>query len=162
MLPVPAQRAGSRTIVVNIGAGNVPEVAGGLGLSARVWSCDQKPDPGERRGRASCGACRGRDGLGYERLRPEAKRLLAIPGVTAVVAGCRNRLGGMNAGLAGAALAACGRRLVVGDDGGAGDDLAGCMAEVLASLCGRRPARDRAGTALGLPGKAEVGVLRRP
>jgi predicted site-specific integrase-resolvase len=71
--------------------------------------------------------------------------------VTIVVAGCGERLGRVNA-----VLAAHGCRLVVGDDGGAGDDLAGGVVVVLACLCvcrcGRRPARDRAEKALEAAG----------
>ncbi len=47
-LPVPAQRVGPRTILVNVGANAVPEAIGGLGLYARVSSHDQKDDPSAR------------------------------------------------------------------------------------------------------------------
>ena len=43
-LPVPAQRVGPRTILVNIDANARPEAIGGLGLYARVSSHDQKTD----------------------------------------------------------------------------------------------------------------------
>jgi putative resolvase len=43
-LPVPAQRVGPRTILVDIGANTAPETVGGLGLYARVSSHDQKDD----------------------------------------------------------------------------------------------------------------------
>lgn len=43
-LPVPAQRVGPRTILVNIEANTAPETVGGVGLYARVSSHDQKDD----------------------------------------------------------------------------------------------------------------------
>jgi len=43
-LPVPAQRVGPRTILVNVGASTAPRALGGLGLYARVSSHDQKGD----------------------------------------------------------------------------------------------------------------------
>ncbi|GAA3837492.1 hypothetical protein GCM10022206_89580 [Streptomyces chiangmaiensis] len=43
-LPVPAQRVGPRTILVNIDAAAAPEAVGGLGLYARVSSHDQEAD----------------------------------------------------------------------------------------------------------------------
>ena len=60
----------------------------------------------------------------------------------------RDRLGRMNTELAGAALTAQGRRLVVLGDGEVTDDLVRDMTGVLTSfparLYGRRPARNRA------------------
>jgi putative resolvase len=59
----------------------------------------------------------------------------------------------MNSELAGAALAAYGRRLVVVDDGEVTGDLVRDMIEVLMSFCarlyGRRAARNRALMAVG-------------
>ena len=70
-----------------------------------------------------------------------------------VVVEHRDRLGRMNTELAGAALAADGRRLVVVDDGEVTDDLVRDMIGVLTSFCarlyGRRPARNRALKAVG-------------
>ncbi|MFF3516041.1 IS607 family transposase, partial [Streptomyces sp. NPDC002573] len=43
-LPVPAERVGPRTILVNIDANTSPSMTGGVGLYARVSSHDQKPD----------------------------------------------------------------------------------------------------------------------
>ncbi|MDQ0714762.1 hypothetical protein QFZ55_004214 [Streptomyces luteogriseus] len=48
MLPVPAQRVGPRTILVNIDANTTPGAIGGLGLYARVSSHDQRPPPHPR------------------------------------------------------------------------------------------------------------------
>jgi putative resolvase len=65
-----------------------------------------------------------------------------------VVVEHRDRLGRMNTELAGAALAAHGRRLVVLDDGEVTGDLVRDMIEVLTSFCarlyGRRAAGNRA------------------
>jgi putative resolvase len=76
------------------------------------------------------------------------RRLLARPGVEAVVAGHRDRLGQMNTELAGAALSAHGRRLVVITAGEVGDDLVRYVAQVLRLFCarwyGRRSTRNRA------------------
>jgi putative resolvase len=81
-------------------------------------------------------------------LRAKVRRLLADPGVTAVVVEHRDRLGRMNTGLVESALAAHGRRLVVLDDCEVDDDLVRDMVEVLTSCCarlyGRRCARNRA------------------
>jgi putative resolvase len=85
--------------------------------------------------------------------RAKARRLLADPAVTVVVAGHRDRLGRMNTGLAESALAASGRRMVVVDDGEVTDDLVRDMVEVLTWFCarlyGRRSARNRALKAVG-------------
>jgi hypothetical protein len=43
-LPVPVERVGPRTILVNIEANSSPSVTGGVGLYARVSSHDQKAD----------------------------------------------------------------------------------------------------------------------
>ncbi|MFD7446543.1 recombinase family protein, partial [Streptomyces sp. NPDC059909] len=43
-LPVPAERVGPRTILVNVEANSLPAVTGGVGLYARVSSHDQKSD----------------------------------------------------------------------------------------------------------------------
>jgi putative resolvase len=80
--------------------------------------------------------------------RAKARRLLADPKVRTVVAGHRDRLGRVNTELAGAALSASGRRLVVLDPAELADDLVRDMTGVLASFCarlhGRRSARSRA------------------
>ena len=92
-------------------------------------------------------------GSGVDGSRAKARRLLADPAVTVVVAGHRDRLGRVNTELAEAALSAHNRRLVVLDDSEVADDLGGDSAEVLTSLCvrlyGRRSARNRALKALG-------------
>ncbi|GAA0401536.1 IS607 family transposase [Streptomyces luteireticuli] len=160
-LPVPAQRVGPRTILVNIEANAAPEAVGGLGLYARVSSRDQKADLERQVARlirwaAGTGHRVVRveleTGSGMNGSRPKARRLLADSDVTTVVVEHRDRLGRMNVELVEAALSATGRRLVVLDEGEAEDDLVRDMAEVLTSFCarlyGRRSAKNRAKKAL--------------
>jgi putative resolvase len=160
-LPVPAQRVGPRTILVNVGANAAPEAIGGLGLYARVCSHDQKDDlerqvarltrwaatAGHRVVRVESEIVSGMNGA-----RSKAKRLLADPAVTTVVVEHKDRLGRMNVELVEAALSATGRRLAVLDDGEVEDDLVRDIVEVLTWLCarlyGRRSAKNRARKAL--------------
>ncbi|MGW2520380.1 IS607 family transposase [Streptomyces sp. NPDC001617] len=129
-LPVPAQRVGPRTILVNIDANTTTEAIGGLGLYARVSSHDQKTDlerqvarllawavkTGHRVVRVEAEIASGMNGC-----RSKARRLLADPNVTCVVVEHQDRLGRMNVELVEAALSATGRRLLVLDDGEAGE-----------------------------------------
>ena len=160
-LPVPAQRVGPRTILVNVGVNTVPEAIGGLGLYARVSSHDQKTDLERQVARLSQWAAQAGHRVvrveaeiasGMNGARPKAKRLLADPDVTTVVVEHKDRLGRMNTELVEAALCAHGRRLVVLDDGEVEDDLVRDMVEVLTSFCarlyGRRSAKNRARKAL--------------
>lgn len=160
-LPVPAQRVGPRTILVNIEAATAPEVTGGIGLYARVSSRDQKADLERQVARLTHWAAAAGErvvrveseiGSGVNGSRSKAKRLLADSAVTCVVMERRDRLGCMNVELVEAALSASGRRLVVLDDGEVEDDLVRDMAEVLTSFCarlyGRRSAKNRAHKAL--------------
>ncbi|MFJ8107449.1 IS607 family transposase [Streptomyces sp. NPDC096132] len=161
MLPVPAQRVGPRTILVNVGVNAVPEAIGGLGLYARVSSRDQKTDLERQVARLSQWAAQAGHRVvrveaeiasGMNGARPKAKRLLADPDVTTVVVEHKDRLGRMDTELVEAALSAHGRRLVVLDDGEVEDDLVRDMVEVLTSFCarlyGRRSAKNRARKAL--------------
>lgn len=160
-LPVPAQRVGPRTILVNIDANTAPEAVGGLGLYARVSSHEQKSDLERQVARLSEWAARTGNKVvrveseiasGMNGARSKAKRLLADPAVTTVVVEHKDRLGRMNVELVEAALSATGRRLVVLDDGEVEDDLVRDMVEVLTSFCarlyGRRSAKNRARKAL--------------
>ncbi|MCC9306215.1 IS607 family transposase [Kitasatospora sp. RB6PN24] len=164
-LPVPAQRVGPRTILVNIEANAAPEVVGGLGLYARVSSHDQKADLERQLARLVAWAAtaghrvvraESEIGSGMNGARSKAKRLLADPDVTTVVVEHRDRLGRMNVELIEAALSAMGRRLVVLDEGEAEDDLVQDMVDVLTSFCarlyGRRSAKNRARKALEAAG----------
>lgn len=160
-LPVPAQRVGPRTILVNVDANTAPEAAGGLGLYARVSSHDQKTDLGRQTARLAEWATKAGHrivrveaeiGSGVNGGRSKARRLLADSEVTTIVVEHKDRLGRMNVELIEAALAAHGRRLVVLDDGEVEDDLVRDMVEVLTSFCarlyGRRSAKNRARKAL--------------
>jgi putative resolvase len=160
-LPVPAQRVGPRTILVNIETNTAPEAVGGLGLYARVSSHDQKDDLERQLARLSAWAAKAGGTVvrveseiasGMNGARSKAKRLLADPAVTTVVVEHKDRLGRMNVELVEAALSASGRRLLVLDEGEVEDDLVGDMVEVLTSLCarlyGRRSAKNRARKAL--------------
>jgi putative resolvase len=160
-LPVPAQRVGPRTILVNVDANTTPQAAGGVGLYARVSSHDQKADLERQVARLSAWAAKAGHRVvrveseiasGMDGARSKARRLLADPDVTCVVVERKDRLGRMNVELAEAALSAHGRRLVVLDDGEVEADLVRDMMEVLTSLCarlyGRRSAKSRARAAL--------------
>lgn len=160
-LPVPAERVGPRTILVNIEANSSPSVTGGVGLYARVSSHDQKLDLARQSVRLSEWAAKAGHRVvriesevasGMNGSRTKARRLLADPDVTTVVVEHKDRLGRMNVELVEAALSATGRRLVVLDDGEVEDDLVRDMVEVLTSLCarlyGRRSAKNRAKKAL--------------
>ncbi|MET8208860.1 IS607 family transposase [Streptomyces sp. NPDC005373] len=160
-LPVPAQRVGPRTILVNIETTTAPEAVGGLGLYARVSSHDQKGDLERQLARLSAWAAKAGGKVvrveseiasGMNGARSKARRLLADPRVTAVVVEHKDRLGRMNIELVEAALSASGRRLIVLDGGEIADDLVRDMADVLTSFCarlyGRRSAKNRARKAL--------------
>lgn len=156
-MPVPAERVGPRTILVNIDANTSPLVSEGVGLYARVSSRDQKADLERQTVRLSAWAAKAGHqvvrveseiGSGMNGCRMKARRLLADPKVTCVVVEHKDRLGRMNVELVEAALSATGRRLVVLDDGEVEDDLVRDMVEVLTSFCarlyGRRCAKNRA------------------
>lgn len=160
-LPVPAERVGPRTILVNIEANSSPSATGGLGLYARVSSRDQQADLERQAARLSQWAATAGHRVvrieseiasGMNGGRAKARRLLSDPGVTTVVVEHRDRLGRMNTELIEAALSATGRRLVVLDEGEAEDDLVQDIVDVLTSFCarlyGRRSARNRAEKAL--------------
>ncbi|MGW1543788.1 IS607 family transposase, partial [Streptomyces sp. NPDC002309] len=125
-LPVPAQRVGPRTILVNVESNAAPEAVGGLGLYARVWSHDQKADLERQVARLSAWAATAGHRVvrveseiasGMNGARTKARRLLADPNVTCVVVERKDRLGLMNVELVEAALSATGRRLIVLDEG---------------------------------------------
>ncbi len=159
-LPVPAERVGPRTILVNVEK-TEPASGCGVGLYARVSSHDQKADLDRQVARLSEWAAKAgvlvahveaEVGSGVNGSRRKVRRLLSDPEVTTVVVEHRDRLGCMNTELVEAALAATGRRLVVVDDGEVEDDLVRDMVEVLTSFCarlyGKRSARNRAEKAL--------------
>ncbi|HCA86450.1 MAG TPA: IS607 family transposase [Streptomyces sp.] len=160
-LPVPAERVGPRTILVNMDANISPSVTGGVGLYARVSSHDQKADLERQAARLSKWAAQAGHRVvrieseiasGVNGGRTKVRRLLADPKVTTVVVEHKDRLGRMNVELVEAALSATGRRLVVLDEGEVDDDLVRDIVEVLTSFCarlyGRRSAKNRAQKAL--------------
>ena len=160
-LPVPAERVGPRTILVNIEANTVPRTTEGVGLYARVCSHEEKADLERQIARLVEWAAKAGHrvvrveseiGSGVDGGRSKARRLLADPEVTVVVVEHKDRLGRMNVELVEAALSAAGRRLVVLDEGGVEDDLVRDMVEILTSFCarlyGRRSADNRARKAL--------------
>jgi putative resolvase len=159
-LPVPAERVGPRTILVNIEANTAPQKTEGVGLYARVSSHDQKTDLERQTARLVEWATKAGHrvvrqseiGSGMNGGRSKARRLLADPAVTVVVVEHKDRLGRVNVELVEAALSATGRRLVVLDQGEVKDDLVRDMVEILTSFCarlyGRRSANDRARKAL--------------
>ena len=160
-LPVPSERVGPRTILVNIEANSAPSVTGGVGVYARVSSHDQKSDLERQVARLSEWAARAGHRVvrieseiasGMNGGRTKARRLLADPAVTSVVVEHKDRLGRINVELVEAALSAHGRRLVVLDEGEVEDDLVRDMIEILTSFCarlyGRRSAKNRAKKAL--------------
>ncbi|MFF5212627.1 IS607 family transposase [Streptosporangium sp. NPDC000396] len=169
-LPVPAERVGPRTILVNIEANTAPQKTEGIGLYARVSSQDQKSDLERQTTRLMEWAAQGGHrvvrveseiGSGTNGDRSKAKRLLADPAVTVIAVEHKDRLGQVNVELVEAALSATGRRLVVLDDGEVEDDLVRDMAEMLTSFCarlyGRRSAKNRAQKALKALKAAEHG-----
>jgi putative resolvase len=157
-LPVPARKAGHLIVVSPQTAAETAPKTEGAGLYPRVSWHDQRSDLDGQGARLSAWTANaGRPavraeaeaGSGMNGSRPKVRRLLADPAVTVVVAGHRDRLGRTGTELAAAALSAHHRRLVVPG----GSDVTGDLVEVLtwfcARCCGRRPARNRAGKALG-------------
>ena len=160
-LPVPAERVGPRTILVNIEANTAPQKTEGIGLYARVSSHDQRSDLERQTARlvewaAQAGhrvvRVESEIGSGMNGGRSKARRLLADPQVTTVVVEHKDRLGRMNVELVEAALSASGRRLVLLEEGEVDDDLVRDMVEIWTSFCarlyGRRSAKNRARKAL--------------
>ncbi len=165
-LPVPAQRVGPRTILVNMESNTTPGQVGGVGLYARVSSHDQKVDLERQVARLSAWAVKAGHRVvrveseiasGMDGSRTKARRLLSDPDVTCVVVEHKDRLGRMNVELVEAALSGTGRRLVVLDDGETEDDLVRDMVEVLTWFCarlyGRRSAKMRAMKAMEAAGR---------
>ncbi len=167
-LPVPAERVGPRTVLVNIDAAMAPPAVG-LGLYARVSSHDQRSDLERQLARLTEWAAKAGQlvvrvesevGSGMNGHRPKLRRLLSDPKVTTVVVEHRDRLARMNAELVEASLLAHGRQLVVLDEGEVEEDLDRDVVEVLTSFCsrlyGKRSARKRALKALNCA-KHDVG-----
>ena len=99
-------------------------------------------------------------GSGLNGERPKPRRVLSGPGAAVIVVEHRGRTARFGVGHRAAALAAHGRRLVVGGPGGTADDVVRGMIEVLASRCAwlsdRCGARDRAMHAVSAAANAEL------
>ncbi|MEU5425350.1 IS607 family transposase [Streptomyces olivoreticuli] len=111
-LPVPAERVGTRTILVNIDAYTSPSVTGGVGLYARVSSHVQTSDLARQAARLSEWAAKAGHQVvrveseiasGMNGARTKARQLSADPAVTTVVVEHKDRLGRMNVELVAAA-----------------------------------------------------------
>ena len=157
MLPIPSEQLPTGTILVH-----PPQVrTDAVALYARVSSADQKDDLERQLGRLSQYASKERlpviraiaeIGSGLNGHRAKIMRLLADPEIKTVVVEHRDRLARFGSEYIEAALAACGRKLVVVDQTEMKDDLVQDMIAVLTSFCarlyGRRAARKRAAKAL--------------
>jgi putative resolvase len=155
-LPVPARKA-ARLILLSPGTAAGPSGQDAAGPYARMSSHDRKAGLDRQVARLSAWAApagvpvarvEAEVGSGMSGMRAKGRRLLADLEVTVVVVEHRDRLGRMNTGRAGAALAADGRRLAVVDDGEVTDDLGRDMVEVLTWFCACTAAGRRGNRAL--------------
>jgi predicted site-specific integrase-resolvase len=132
-----------------------------VAIYARVSSADQKADLERQLGRLAEFASRERlmvvrsvseIGSGLNGHRAKIMRLLSDPAVQTIVVEHRDRLARFGSEYIEAALAACGRKLVVVDQTEMKADLVQDMVDVLTSFCarlyGRRAAKNRAAKAL--------------
>jgi putative resolvase len=157
-LPVPVEQLPTGTIIVH-----PPKVASSesVAIYARVWRADQKADLERQLGRLADYASRERltvirsvseIGPGLNGHRAKIMRLLSDPGVQTIIVEHRDRLARFGCEYIEAALAACGRKLIVVDQTEMKDDLVEDMVDVLTSFCarlyGRRAAKQRAAKAL--------------
>src|SRR5262249_997000 len=152
-LPIAAEQLPTGTVIVH--PPKAPTVES-VAIGARVSSADQKGDLERQLGRLAEYASpdghplRVRCGLnGY---RAKIMRLLSDPAVQTIVVEHRDRLARFGSESIEAALAACGRKLVVVDETEMKDDLVQDMVDVLTWFCarlyGRRTAKNRAAKAL--------------
>ena len=157
-LPVPAEQLPTGTVIVHPPtAAAVDAVA----IYARVSRADQKADLERQLGRLAEYASRERltvirsvaeIGSGLNGHRAKIMRLLSDPAVQTIIVEHRDRLARFGSEYIEAALAGCGRKLIVVDQGEMKDDVVQDMADVLTSFCaglyGRRAAKNRAAKAL--------------
>ena len=154
-LPVPARKVG-RLILIDPPR-DVPALAGGAVVYARVSSADQRPDLDRQVARVAAWVTG--QGLPVERVVTEVgsalnghrRKFLALlgdPDVSTIVVEHRDRFARFGAEYVEAALEAQGRRLLVVDPAEVDDDLVRDVTEILTSLCarlyGRRAAGNRA------------------
>lgn len=153
-MPVPWRKTASGTILVDALIDEKPHA---VALYARVSSHDQRSDLDRQLSRLSQYAAQqqlhvvesvGEVGSGLNGKRRKLLRLLADARIEAVVVEHRDRFARFGSEYLEAALAACGRRLIVVDGAEMNDDLVQDMIAVLTSFCarlyGRRSARNRA------------------
>ncbi len=153
-MPVPVVQTPSGTWLVTEPA---PQAAGRVVAYCRVSSGEQKADLERQvartvRGATAQGLAVGEVvrevGSGLNGRRRKLHRLLADPGVGAIVVERRDRLAPFGVEYLEAALSASGRRLVVLGPAESAEDLVGDITEVLTSMCarlyGRRCAHNRA------------------
>ena len=142
MLPIPSEQLPTGTILVHPPRARADAVA----LYARVSSADQKQDLERQLGRLSQYASKERlpviravaeIGSGLNGHRVKIMRLLSDPEIDTVVVEHRDRLARFGSEYIEAALAACGRKLVVVDQTEMKDDLVQDMIAVLTSFCAR-------------------------
>ena len=157
-LPVPAEQLPTGTVIVHPPKTRAPEA---VALYARVPSADHKADLERQLGRLAAYASR--EGLTVVRSvseigsalnghRAKIMRLLSDAAVQTIVVEHRDRLTRFGSEYIEAALAACGRKLIVVDESEMKDDLMQDMGDVLTWFCarlhGRRAAKNRAAKAL--------------
>jgi putative resolvase len=161
VLPVPARQLPTGTVLVDV---PVPAGSGRTVAYCRVASADQRDDLDRQVGRVAAAAtARGLSvdavvtevGSGLTGKRRKLTQLLSDPAATVIVVEHRDRLARFGVEHLDAALAACGRRLVVLEEAevaGVDDELVPDLTEVLTSLCarlyGRGSARRRVRAAL--------------
>jgi len=164
-LPIPAEQLPTGTVIVH--PPQAPAV-GSAAIYARVPSADQQGDLERQLGRLAEYASRehlsvirsvSEIGSGLNGHRAEVLRLLADPAVRTIVVEHRDRLARFGCEYIEAALAACGRKLVVVDQSERTDDLVPDMVDVLTAFCtrlyGRRGAKNRAAKALAAAAAAQ-------
>ena len=162
-MPVPFERTATGAIIVHdpkYEATPTTPNAGRTVCYARVSSSDQKNDLQRQADRLKAFVNLGvKDAQvvteiasGVNDKRQTLNQLLKDPTVATIIVEHRDRLARVNAGLVESVLEASGRRLIVVDDTGLDDDLAGDVTEVLTSFCarlyGRKSATRRAQRAL--------------
>jgi putative resolvase len=143
ILPVPSEQLPTGTILVH----SPDRAPAGVALYARVSDSDPKGDLERQLGRLA--AFSSRQGLsvdrsvievgsGFDGHRTKLLKLLADPSVSTIVVEHRDRLTGFGAEYIEAALAACGRKLIIVDPTEGKGDLVADLVDVLAAFCARR------------------------
>ena len=153
-LPVPAEQLPTGTVIVHPPK---TQTVDSVAIYARVSSADQKADLERQLGRLAEFASRERlmvvrsvseIGSGLNGHRAKIMRLLSDPAVQTSVVEHRDRLARFGSEYIEAALAACGRKLVVVDQTEMNQDMVEVLTSFCARLYGRRAAKNRAAKAL--------------